>query len=91
MNASDRTSTPVVSTYVHVPEAAKIEHAIDASSFGVSASIRIGNYGENDATLFFRSPKQLDQLIEQAKRAADKMRREIDIQARMAAARDENT
>ena len=53
---------PIVSTYIHVPLNARISHAVDASSFGVSATIRVGDHGENDAILFLRTPEQLDSV-----------------------------
>ena len=65
---------PVVSTYVHVPREARVSHSVDSSSFGVSASIRVGEHGQNDAVLFFRTAEQLDQLAAEAIRAAKQLR-----------------
>lgn len=82
----DSKNPPIVSTYVHVSTGVRVSHAVDASSFGVSASIRIGEYGENDAALFFRSPEQLDKLVEEAAKAAKEMRQAIAIRAQLQAA-----
>lgn len=81
-----KSEQPIVSTYVHVPPTARISHVIDSSSFGVSASIRIGAYGENDASLFFRSPEQLEKLAEEAARAAKWMRNAVSLRAQIQAA-----
>lgn len=81
MNA--KSEAPIVSTYVHVPASVRISHAIDSSSFGVSASIRIGEYGENDAAMFFRSPEQLERLAEEAAEAAKQMRNAIALRAQI--------
>lgn len=82
----NKSEAPIVSTYVHVPPAARISHVIDSSSFGVSASIRIGSYGENDASLFFRSPEQLEKLADEAAKAAKWMRNAVALNARIQAA-----
>lgn len=74
---------PIVSTYVHVPTGARISHALDSSNFGVSASIRIGEHGQNDATLFFRTPEQLEKLAEEATRSARGMRQAIALRAEL--------
>ena len=76
---------PVVSTYVHVPTGARITHAIDSSNFGVSASIRIGEHGENDATLFFRTPEQLERLAEEAAKAAKWVRQAVTLRNQLQA------
>lgn len=69
---------PNASIYIHVPSTARITHSIDASSYsGVSASVRIGSYGENDAALYFRTPEQLEKLADEASKAAKWMRNAV--------------
>lgn len=80
---TENNNAPIVSTYVHVPNETRISHAIDSSIFGISASIRVGEYGENDAALFFRSPEQLDKLAEEASKAAKSMRQAIELQKKI--------
>ena len=67
----------MVSTYVHVTPQARVSCALDSSTFGVSASLRLGSHGEHDAILFFRNPEQLERLAEDAKRAAEGMRQAV--------------
>ena len=74
-------SSPVVSTYIHVPDNARIRQNIDSSSFGVFATIGVGDHGNNDATLSFRSPAQLERLAAEATRAAEAMRKAIELRA----------
>lgn len=76
---------PICSTYVHIPNGARISHAIDSSNFGVSASMRIGEHGQNDATLFFRTPGQLEQLAEEAMKAAKWMRQAVTLRSQLQA------
>lgn len=76
---------PIVSTYVHVSSDVRVSHSVDSSSFGVSASIRVGEYGENDAALFFRSPEQLEKVAEAATKAAKEMRQAIALRAQLQA------
>lgn len=83
-----KTQQPIVSTYVHVPMGARITHAIDSSNFGVSASMRIGEHGENDATLFFRTPEQLERLAEEAAKAAKWMRQAVTLRNQLQAPRE---
>lgn len=81
-----KSEQPIVSTYVHVPPTARMSHTIDSSSFGVSASIRIGAYGENDVSIFFRSPDQLEKLADEAAKAAKWMRNAVALQVQLQAA-----
>ena len=76
-------SQPIVSTYIHVPTGARISHAVDASSFGVSATIRVGDHGENDAILFLRTPEQLERLAEEATRAAKTLRQAVALRSQI--------
>ena len=76
---------PIVSTYIHVPMTARLSHAVDASNFGVSASIRVGDHGEHDAAIFFRSPEQLDRLADEAARAARTMRKALALRTQLEA------
>lgn len=71
----EENTKPIVSTYIHVSRGAPISHVVDVSSFGVCATIRVGQHGENDAALFLRTPEQLDELADEARRAAAQMRK----------------
>lgn len=49
----------------------------------MSASIRLGEYGEDDAALFFRTPEQLERLAEEAAKAAKYMRQAVTLRAQL--------
>ena len=75
------TNCPTVSTYVHVSRDARVSHSVDASSLGVSTTLRIGDHGQNDAVLFFRTPEQLETLASEALRAASELRKIVAFRA----------
>ena len=83
----DQKTTAIVSTYIHVPSAARLSHSVDVSSFGTSASVRVGSHGENDAVLFFRSAEQLERLAEEAAQAAKALRQAELLSRQIAATR----
>jgi hypothetical protein len=72
-------TSPICSTYVHVALATRMSHAVDVSSFGASASLRIGEYGDHDVAIFVRTPEQLEKLAAEATAAARELRQAIDL------------